>query len=189
MAVVLPTWLLLCWDRFTRSILVRGFLPEVFRKRKASERDRCHSFFLLVYNFFSSKRRLRHRVSSHLSSSADFRKAFEDLSHMNRKDQRSQTDLAPTIMSLTPSNPPGSETKNSRDHWNQSVHPKVQSPKSKISEIQKETEGFPARPSGWDSALPRQAAWCPSAVWELRPHLPLFLAKNRTTTKIHRTCR
>lgn len=29
--------------------------------------------------------------------------------------ERSQTDLAPTIMSLTLSNPPGSETKNSRD--------------------------------------------------------------------------
>ena len=148
MAVVLPTWLLLCWGRFTHSILVRGFLPEVFWKRKASESDRGHSSFLLVYNFYSSKRLLRNRVCSHLSSSADFRKAFEDLSHMNRKDQRSQTDLAPTIMSLTPSNPPGSETKNSRDHWNQSVHRKMQFPKSKINEIQKETEGFPARPAG-----------------------------------------
>ena len=84
-AVVLPTWLSLCWDRLTHAILLRGFLPEVFRKRKASERDRCHSFFLLVYNFFSSKRLLRHRVFSHLSSSADFRKAFEDLSDKNRK--------------------------------------------------------------------------------------------------------
>lgn len=43
MAVVLPTWLLLCWDRFTHSILVQVFLPEVFWKRKASESDRCHS--------------------------------------------------------------------------------------------------------------------------------------------------
>ena len=187
MAVVLPTWLL-CWGRFTHSIVVQVFLPDLFQKRKASESDRGHSSFLLVCNFYSSKRLLRNRVCSHLSSSADFRKAFEDLSHKNRKDERSQTDLVPTTMSLTLSNPPGSETKNSRDHWNQSVNPKVQSPKSKINQIQKEMEGFPARPSGWDSALPLQAPWFPSAVWELRPHLPPCLVKNGTN-KIHRTCR
>ena len=37
--------------RYVHSILVPVFLPGVFRKRKASETDRCHSFFLLVYNF------------------------------------------------------------------------------------------------------------------------------------------
>ena len=51
------------------------------------------------------RKAIRNQVFSHLSSSADFRKAFGDFSHKNRKDERSQTDLAPTTMSLTPSNP------------------------------------------------------------------------------------
>ena len=36
-AVVLPTWPLLCWDRFTQSILVQVFLPECFEKGRLPE--------------------------------------------------------------------------------------------------------------------------------------------------------
>ena len=189
MAVVLPTWLLLCWGRFTHSILVRGFLPEVFWKRKASESDRGHSSFLLVYNFYSSKRLLRNQVCSHLSSSADFRKALEDFSHKNRKDERSQT--------WSGSHHHVSDSVKPSRQWDQkftrSLKP-VRSPQSAVPKVQnqsnpKRNRGISRAPSGWDSALPRQAPWFPSAVWELRPHLPPCLAKNRTTTKIHRTCR
>ena len=188
MAVVLPTWLLLCWDRFTHSILVRGFLPEVFWKRKASESDRGHSSFLLVYNFYSSKRLLRNRVCSHLSSSADFRKAFEEYLTWTEKTRGVKPIWFPPpclwlLQTLQAARPKIHEIIETSSFIAKCI-PEVQNQWNP-----KGNRGISRTPSGWDSALPRQAPWCPSAVWELRWHLPPCLAKNRTTSKIHRTCR
>ena len=186
MAVVLPTWLLLCWDRFTHSILVQGFLPEVFRKRKASESNRYHSFFLLVYNFQSSKRLLRNRVFSHLSSSADFRKPFEDLSHKNRKTRGVKPIWFP---------PPYLCVKPSRQ-WDQkfsrSLKP-VRSHQTAVAKVQNQSNpkgnrGISLAAQRVSLSAPLHVAWFPSAAWELSPHLPPCLAKDRTK-QIHRICR
>lgn len=82
-------------------------------------------------------------------------------------------------MSLTLSNPPGSETKNSRDPirspQNHPQSPKQIKPKTK-------PRHFPSGPAvrlGASAA----GAWFPSVVWELRCNAPPCLAKNKTKQK------
>ena len=187
-AVVLPTWLSLCWDRLTHAILFRGFLPEVFRKRKASKRDRCHSFFLLVYNFYSSKRLLRIRFCHSLAHQLILENPLK--TYLTRTERRQESNRSGSNHHVYDCVKPSRQ----RDQkLTRSLKP-VRSSQNAFPKVQnqwnpKGNRGISRAPSGWDSALPRRAAWCPSAVWELRWHLPPCLAKNRTTSKIHRTCR
>ena len=129
-AVVLPTWLSLCWDRLTHAILLRGFLPEVFRKRKASENDRCHSFFLLVYNFYSSKSLLRIRFCHNLAHPLILEKPLK--TYLTRTERRQESNRSGSHHHVYDSVKPSRQ-------WDQkftrSLKP-VRSPQNAVPEVQ-----------------------------------------------------
>ena len=187
-AVVLPTWLLLCWDRLTHSILVRGFLPEVFRTGSLLKEK---GVILLSYWCTTStlqKRYLEIGFSHTLAHQLILEKPLKPYLTWTEKTRGVKLIWLP---------PPCLWPRQTLQAARTKIHEIIETSSfiaKCIPEVQnqwnsKGNRGISRAPSGWDSALPRQAAWCPSAVWELRWHLPPCLAKNRTTTKIHRICR
>ena len=186
-AVVLPTWLLLCWGRLTHAILVRGFLPKVYWKRKDSESDRCHCFFLLMYNFYSSKSLLEIGSSHTLAHRMILEKPLK--TYLTRTERRQESNRCGSHHHVYDS------VKLSRQ-WDQkfkrSLKP-VRSPQNAVPKVQnqwnpKGNRGISLAAQRVSLSAPLHVAWFPSAAWELSPHLPPCLAKDRTK-QIHRICR
>ena len=184
--VVLRTWLLLCWDRLTHSILVRGLLPEVFRTGSLLKEK---GVILLSYRCTTStlqKGYLEIGFSHTLAHQLILEKPFKPYLTWTEKTRGVKPIwLPPSCLWLR--------------QTLQAVRPKIHeiiktspftpkcSPQSQDQWNPKGNRGISRAVQRVRLSLPLQAVWFTSSAWELRSHLPPCFAKNRTK-QIHRIC-